>query len=66
MDDKTDPKKYKLLKVASAVFDENGGLVTYTAQQWNKQWVSLADRQRPPSESPSDDFAQITDDDVPF
>ncbi len=66
MDDKADPKMYSLLKIASGVFDENGGLVVYTAQQWNKDWVSLTTHRLPQEELAVGDSAGITDDDVPF
>jgi len=45
----------RLLKVSTEVFDENGHLVIYTAQQWRNEWIFLV--------IPSD---EISDDDIPF
>ena len=58
-------KPSKLLKLSTAVFDQKGDLVIYTAQQWQNNWISLTDYQPPPEEEPGPD-SQIADDDVPF
>jgi hypothetical protein len=59
-------KPSKLLKISTRVFDAKGDLVIHTAQQWQREWVSLSDYQpREELESPSDSQG-ITDDDVPF
>jgi hypothetical protein len=55
----------KLLQISTAVFDEKGDLVIYTAQQWHSEWISLSEYQPTPQEPPVDSQG-ITDDDVPF
>jgi hypothetical protein len=59
-------KVSKLLKLSTAVFDEKGDLVIYTAQQWRSEWISLSDYE--PLGGPSEEVFDhgITDDDVPF
>ncbi len=57
----------KLLKISANVFDEKGGLVIYTANQWDLEWISLTDYQPPSEEAePGPDSQGITDDNVPF
>ncbi len=55
---------FTLLKISTKVFNEDGGLVIYTGQQWNEKWISLS----PYPTTPPGDFEGrvITDDDVPF
>jgi hypothetical protein len=43
----------KLLKIFKSVFDSEGNLVIYTAQQWNSDWISVSEYYYPePADSP--------------
>jgi hypothetical protein len=60
----TTGKPSKLLKLSKLVFDEQGNLVIYTAQQWDKEWISLVTHDD--ESQPEPDPSGLTDDDVPF
>jgi hypothetical protein len=53
----------KLLKISSEVFDDEGNLIIYTLQQWNSNWITLADIEPVEPEEPQ---VEISDDDIPF
>jgi hypothetical protein len=55
----------KLLKVSKKLFDQAGNINIYTAQQWDRNWITLEDYV-PAVELEPIPVPEITDDDIPF